>query len=300
VSLGPFGLGNFGFLLFYAALVACTLFALRQWMRAAELQPTLPLPRLDDPYLIACLRDGPDEALRVATVSLADRGLLAFKDGRLVQQDERAAEVAKRDVEKAVLRAYREPAAVEAGARDDAARRACEAYRQQLERHGLLAGAQTFAQRLPKVVLALVVLLTVAGARVLQALSHGRHNVGFLVALAGVGLFLLWRMWRRRRTFAGDAALADLRTLFKRLKQRAGALRPGGASNEMALLIAVFGLAALPAQAFPVVQQLYPQPTAGSGGDSSSSSSSSSDGGSSDGGSSCGGGCGGGGCGGGD
>ena len=60
----------------------------------------------------------------------------------------------------------------------------------------------------------------------------------------------------------------DLKTLFKRLKSRASALKAGGESNEMAMLIAVFGLAALPATAFPFVEKLYPQPRSESSGSS--------------------------------
>ena len=78
--------------------------------------------------------------------------------------------------------------------------------------------------------------------------------------------------------------------LFKRLPERAASLKPGGESNEMAMLAAVFGLTALPAAAYPFVEKIYPKPqsdSSGSGGDSGSSCSSS-----------CGGGCGGGGCGG--
>lgn len=292
MTLNPFSLHGVQFLLFYVVLMVVTIVVLRRSMRAAETGSVPPSPRFDDPYLIAYLRGGADEALRVATVSLTDRGLLEIQGDKVGLRRRRAADIVKRDIEKAVAKAYATPGEGSRVLRDTAALQACTAYREQLETRGLLAGKAMFAQRLPAVATAAAVLLGVAGARIVEALLHGRHNLGFLAVLALISTFILWRLWRRRLTFAGDAALDDLKVLFKRLNDRAKSLKPGGESNEMAMLIAVFGLAALPVDAFPFVEQLYPRPQ---GGDSSSGSS---DSGSSSCGSSCGGGCGGGGCGG--
>lgn len=288
--LNPFTLHGVQFLLFYLALMAVTFIVLRRVVRAAEIDPPLPAPRLDDPYLIAYLRGDAEEALRVTTVSLVDRGLLEMEGDQVALRRRRAADLVKRDIEKAVAQAYATPGDGSRVLRDAGALRACSAYRQQLETHGLLAGPAARERRLQPVAVAAAVLFAVAGVRIVDALWHGRHNLGFLAALAAISALLLWRLWRRRLTFAGDAALADLKTLFKRLKSRASALKAGGESNEMAMLIAVFGLAALPATAFPFVEKLYPQPRSESSGSSDSSGSSC--------GSSCGGGCGGGGCGG--
>jgi uncharacterized protein (TIGR04222 family) len=224
----------------------------------------------------------------VATVSLADRGLLHVEGGKLVLRDEQALELARREIEKAVLHAYRRPGVGTAVLKDAGALRACRGYQQELERHHLLPGAATAAARRQLMWVALAVLLAVAGVRAVQALLHGRHNLIFLAVLAVIAVFIVLRLTRRRRTYAGDAALDDLRTLFARLRKRALALKPGGASNELAMLIAVFGLAALPTLGFAFVDQIYPKPP---------SDSSSSDGGS-DSSSSCSSSCGGGGCGG--
>lgn len=288
----PFHLGGPAFLVYYAGLMVLTLLALRAWIRAGEAAAAPPPPKFDDPYLIACLRGGADEALRVASVSLVDRGLLRLDGERLVLRDAAAVELARRDIERAVLRACRGGARADAVLRDAAARSAAEACRRRLEDHGLLAGAALRRQRLPKVAIAAALLLGTALMRIVQALSHGRHNIGFLSALALLAAVLLLLQWRRARSGAGDAALADLRLLFKRLKDRAKTLAAGGAGSDAALLAAVFGLAALPAAAFPQVERLYPRQSSDSsaGGGSSDSSSGC--------GSSCGGGCGGGGCGG--
>lgn len=289
-ALNPFALGGPAFLLFYLVLMAVTFIVLRRAMRAAETAAAPPAPKFEDPYLIAWLRGGEKEAIRVATVSLVDRGLLAVDGDKLSLPDLQAVELVRRDIERAVLRAYRSPGDAERAAKDSAVRQACRQYKASLERHGLVAGRDTFTRRGPQIAIAAAVLLGTSAVRIGQALLHGHHNLVFLGALTLIAAVALIVHWRRPRTFAGDAAIADLETLFKRLKDRAAMLRPGSGGNEVAMLAAVFGLAALPAGAFPYVATLYPRPPNESSGGGSSDSSSC--------GSSCGGGCGGGGCGG--
>jgi uncharacterized protein (TIGR04222 family) len=285
MSLNPFHLGGPAFLAFYVALMVVTVIALRASMRARELADAPPAPKFEDPYLIAWLRGGDVEAARVATVALVDRGLLTAQGSTLALRDPQAVEIARRDIERALLRLYRNPGSAQNAHKDAAVRRACERYRQTLAQHGLVAGGTVFARRLAPIAIAAAVLLGVSGARIAQALAAGRHNLAFLTILTVVAAVILVAHWGRRRTFAGDAALADLKALFSRLKGRAATLRAGGGA-EVAMLAAVFGLAALPGAAFPFVEKLYPAPANSSDGGGSSCGSSCS--------SSCGGGCGGG------
>ena len=73
--MNPFDLSGPEFLVFYLSLAAVVIGALVLWRRASE---SAGAPKIDlaDPYLIAYLRGGENEALRVALVSLIDRGLL--------------------------------------------------------------------------------------------------------------------------------------------------------------------------------------------------------------------------------
>lgn len=208
--MNPFRLHGVEFLFFYIAFALVVTLALRALIRAREKIPSLPPPRLDDPYLIAHLRAGPDEALRVATLSLADRNLLAADGGTLQQQDPRGVDLVKREIEKAVLHGYRRPGKADAVLKDRAALQACRHYQELLERHGLVAGAAAFAARAPAVAIALALVLGAAAVKIVLALSQGRHNIGFLIALAAIFGFVNYRIWRSRRTSAGDAALADL------------------------------------------------------------------------------------------
>ena len=76
--MNPFDLRGPEFLLFYFIFSAAVLFILF-YLRQRDESPDAGKPPLDDPYLVACLRGGEIEALRVATLSLIDRGFLTLK-----------------------------------------------------------------------------------------------------------------------------------------------------------------------------------------------------------------------------
>jgi uncharacterized protein (TIGR04222 family) len=141
-------------------------------------------------------------------------------------------------------------------------------------------------QRLGRTFLAVAFVWAVAVVKLYVAASRGRHNVGFLVFLAVSAPFLLYPAANPHRTARGDALMADLKTLFAALKDRASSLRRGGATAEAAMLAAVFGVAALPEEQWYYVREMYPKAQSASNCGSSC-------------GSSCGSGCGGGGGGGG-
>ncbi len=290
--MNPFQLTGGSFLLFYVLFGIAALWAFRAVIKRME-AASGPAQNLTDPYQIACLRGGEEEAIRVATVSLLDRGLLEANGEILSTKGRASIDLAKRQIEKAILSENLTPGAARDVFGSTVVKRATAEYTAELKKQGLLADGATFSKRVPVLLVTLAALGGVTVTKIQIAFSQGRHNVGFLVMLtllfAGIAFFI----WRRRRTGAGDAMLADLKQLFARLKSRAKSLKTGGATSEAALLAAVFGLAALPAASFPFMDKLYPNRSGdGTSGSSCSSSSSCSSG------SSCGGGCGGGGCGG--
>src|SRR5262245_6766205 len=73
--MSPFDLPGPLFLVFYIFCGAVVLMSVAMLHNFAESRDTTNV-NLSDPYLIAYLRGGRQEALRVATVSLIDRGLL--------------------------------------------------------------------------------------------------------------------------------------------------------------------------------------------------------------------------------
>ena len=62
-----------------------------------------------------------------------------------------------------------------------------------------------------------------------------------------------------RLTGRGGRLLKDLQVLFDGVKQRRSTIVPGGASVELPLLAAVFGLSAVPNSRFPYVKKLFPK-----------------------------------------
>lgn len=287
--MNPFQLTGFSFLGFYIVLGVVVFWGLRMWFRHLETADAAPQQNMTDPYLIAHLRAGANEALRVATVALLDRGLLTAVGETLTTKDGNAVGVVQRPIEKAILQRYRTPGEGHDIFKDSAAKSACASYDRVLKNQRMIADGDIYAKRFVPVAVALALMIAVTWTKITIAFSQGRHNVGFLIALTILFTIIAMVVWFRRRTALGDAMLTDLRSLFARLKGRAKSMRAGGQTNEAALLAAVFGLSALPAANFPFMEKLYPAKSSDGSGCSSSSCSS---------GSSCGGGCGGGGCGG--
>jgi len=286
--MNPFALAGFAFLGFYllaSALIASLLLA---WNRRVETAGRSPQQSLTDPYLIAYLRAGENEALRVATVALLDRGLLTAVGGVLTTKNADSVELAKRPIEKAILNHYLLAAEAHKIFKSLAALGACRSYRKVLVDQGMIADAGVYFIRLLPTLIAAGTLIAISWTKVNIALSQGRHNVVFLIFLTVISMLVVIVIFLRRRTGLGDAMMADLRSLFGRLKGRATSLRAGGQTNEAALLAAVFGLSSLPVARFPFLEKLYPKKASDGSGCGSSCGSSSG----------CGGGCGGGGCGG--
>lgn len=298
----PFNLDGPAFLLAYALLAVGLCIAL--WLARRRVPPGTSAPadlvqRLArDPYAIACLRNGPAEATRVAVVSLVDRGALVTDEERNVDITDAGRRLqAEAPIERAVLQNCRTGAQpVQALTQDAGVQRTAQAIEDDLRQQGLLVtpGQQRQRSRLSWV--AAGVLVAVTAARVVQTLAAGHSNLGFLLVLTGLSLLAVWVMAQGRLSAAGLTALTHQQALLRDLRQRAATLQPGRSSRDVALLAGAFGLAALPAAAFAFAGQLYP--TARSEGGSGSSSDSGGSDGDGDGGGG-GDGCGGGGCGGG-
>ena len=293
--MNPFDLSGPQFLVFYAlfgyAVIAAFYFA-RQISESGS------VPKMDysDPYLLAYLRGGDRDAIRVAAISLTDRGLLRADDGRLSASNAAAIELVHRPIEKAILQRSRVASDIASTIESASLKAACKEYKDKLQQLQLLPDQKIYDARLNRLLIALVLLLGVALIKIIVATMRGRQNIWFLVVLSGIFAYLAIQKYNPFRTALGDAMLADLRTLFSSLKNRAGMIRPGGATGEAVLLMAVFGVTALPQTSFPIIKEFEEKKrssitTCGATGCGSSTSSCS--GGSGCGGSGCGG-CGGG------
>lgn len=243
--MDPLGLPGPQFLVFYAAFGA-GLFWLAGWIiRRRESLPEVPRLDLSDPYEIAMLRGDANEAMRVAAISLVDRNLLKVEGDRLVAKEGAETHV-RRPIEKAVLQHFSVPKVAHEMYHSYLVKKSCLAYRRDLREKNLLAGPDHHAYRLPILLAALAAAVSVTWVKVGMAIDRGRP-FEFLILLTLLLAVVLLRMLAKRRTALGDRILEDLKSLFQQLKTRAHLLRRGGDTNEVALLMAIFGISALPA-----------------------------------------------------
>lgn len=311
--MNPFDLRGTQFLVFYIFFAWLVIVAVALLRRLSEDRDTAS-PPIDDPYFVAFLRGGKGEALRVATLSLIDRGLLALKssgtsllslgaaESRLELTDPAAIDTAKRPIEKRILEAFKTAQPIHLTLASLEGCTACFDYAVNLEKFGLLPDEEVRKTRLRRVSIAIGILLGVAAVKIFIALSRGRTNIFFLVILSGLAALIAFKTSSPFRTIRGDKFLQDVRSLFSSLRQRASSLRPGGATSDLVWLASAYGLGEVSPILFPSVMALRPPKPAGpaSGFDGLSSGNSCGSGGSSCGGGGCGAGCGGGcgGCGG--
>ncbi|MCC6540314.1 MAG: TIGR04222 domain-containing membrane protein [Bryobacterales bacterium] len=292
--MNPFLLRGPQFLLFYlffTAAVLLVLWRVRRWIEARRAGGHL---AMTDPYLIAYLRGGRNEAIRVAVLGLIERGLLEVRNKiELVAQAPGRIAPGTDLLEAEVLRFFAiRKQAPDAFKQNSAAwESVLSARREALEKAGLVPGAEVRRVRWQLAMAGGGVLLGVSALKIALALSQGRSNIWFLVGLsAAAAIAAITVVFLGRRTPQGDTALEDVQSIFAGVKQRVH-LRPS--LDDLIMVAAVYGAMALPATSMAYMTDLYPRATAASG-DSGSSGCGSSCG------SSCGGGggCGGGGCGG--
>jgi len=283
--------------LFYYFCVAVAAYVLALLLtRAREYARPVPKLNLTDPYEIAYLRDGPKEAIRVAIVSLVDRGLLNPTGSMVKIAGSSAIEQARRPIEKNILAMCRSATHTDTllGAGPEADVRSI--YEGLLGSHGLVADEKAKQLRAAICLPVSALLALFAGTKVFVAVSRGRTNVEFLVVMAALACMAVYKLINGHRTMLGTSVLADLRTMFQGLKSRQRNVRANSGTNEAALLMALYGIDSLPktvGAGFTYVPALFPAPKQAPGSGSSNSGCGSS---CSSCGSSCGGG--GGGCGG--
>jgi uncharacterized protein (TIGR04222 family) len=283
--MNPFDLRGPEFLAFYLVFGLATISVL-WWLRRGGEADTTSHAMLDDYVEIAYLRGGPQEAMRVATLNLVNRGLLEVHgDEHLQASDKSWAETVSKPIERRLLGKFRDSEKASSIFTDAALKEvATKESEPNLVRLGLLPDSGGQARRLTLFGFGVFVLTAVALTKIAVALARGRTNIVFLIFEAGVFALLAFKVTHPLRTPAGDALLSDLQTLFAGLKNRARSLVPGSETQDFALLTAVFGMAAIPSH-FPSMKKLFPKASSASGCGSSC--------GSSCGGGGCGGGCGG-------
>lgn len=284
--MNPLDLTGPAFLIFYLiyGTAACRLLHVVNRSREPQ-SPTGPVPQ--DPLVIAYLRDGFAETLRVATVMLMESGvLLLAPDKTLLVSKKNPLPPSASAVDRAVYDHFADGgddarSIFTSGRLEIVARAAAEPP---LEAAGLIPDAGMREARRGRLRGAILALALPALLKVAVALSRGHSNVGLLVIAAGIFGFIAFRIAQRHRTPAGDAALEYLARAFEPVRTRLTRQRDLPAT-DVAVVAAVFGLGALPIGSYAHTAALAPrQQSGGCGGGCS---------GGDGGGGGCGGGCGG-------
>ena len=266
--MNPFNFYGPQFLVFYAALLVILSIGIIYWRNLKESSADSSQNNLTDPYLIAYLRGRCNEALRVAVISLIDRGLLKVdekakglfkKEYKLEVTKQSAGNFVNRLIEKAIIRKFEKSDNPTAIFSDADLASECEDYETKLTEWGLLPDENVKFDRMMCYIFSLCIAWGFAITKIVIALSRGRHNIMFLILLAVVYSFLAYRIANPFRTKKGNLVLKELRQSFSGLKERADTIRPGGATNEAALLAAIFGLALLPVAAYSYIKKIYPK-----------------------------------------
>ena len=302
--MNPFDLRGPEFLVFYLLFSIIVILVLHMVRSQRESNPGSDMPRLADPYKVAYLRRGKNEAIRVAEFSLFDRGYLKFDETNIVKVDKPEAKFLKDPLEIAILGHYELPHPPSTIFQTGKFESLFEIYQRELEGLGLLPGYEGQDKRNFESGVVLTILASLVLIKVVMAVTGGHPRVLYLFVLFAASMLAVYLMNQKRLTTKGQQYLTGLAQLISRYSSD---------TNELAWAAAVFGLSVIPISVFPQRQKVFGKAAAnggtsncssccsscGSSSSSSSSDSGSSSGGDSGGGSSCGGGGGcGGGCGG--
>jgi len=269
--VNPFDLPGPEFLLFYIILAVAVITALALLRRAAE-SDSAPQVDLGDPYLIAYLRGGENEAPRVALVSLIDRGLLIANGTHIERAKNAGTHSVRRQLEKELMETYGRLSDVTSILNNQGVKLACQQYQETLTKKRLLPDESMAQARLLRFLVGFFILAGIGGIKILVALERGRTNIGFLVVLMVLAIIIAGKVSFPRLTSSGKALLADVQSLYSDLKDRAAFIRPGGATIEPMMLAAAFGVGALAGEGFAYTKKLFPRARTSSSGSSCGSS----------------------------
>lgn len=294
--MNPLNLTGPKFLGFYAISMVGALLVLWLQRFIFESKEALKKP-ITDPYLIAYLRGGAEESIRVAVATLLHRKDLKIDDKQLISSSN-GNDLGNNEFEKKLIKLCEGGCTIEYLTKSNAWDFATDLYEPKLVKERLVPNATEKVLRISIKLIAVASLVGLALAKIGIAMQRGHKNFGFLIALAVIAVIVLFS-YSPRLTPAGANVLRDFKNLFARLKTQASSLSRDSQNHQFAFLMAVFGLEAASSLQYTFLTPLKPKKAIVTSGSNSCSSCSSCSSGSSSSscsscGSSCGGGCGGG------
>jgi uncharacterized protein (TIGR04222 family) len=255
--MNPLDLPGLSFFALFAVVGLAVLAVVRFLLRHDDVDETS-IPLIDDPYKIAWLRGGTREAARAAVVSLIQSGALLTADEEIVRTAPPSS--SRPAFEKAILSVCGQPipgySAVAQFAVDEAGAH-CQG---ELAALGLVLTPEAKQRRVLICRGAALALSGFAVLKLLVDLSRGQSDALPVLGLLAVALAFLIATGSKWRTTRGKRALADVCHRWGLGRQEAGLRLPAGMS-EAAVVVALFGLDALPESAFASVHRVLQPPS---------------------------------------
>jgi uncharacterized protein (TIGR04222 family) len=248
------------FYAFYGAMVCLALYWVRYLTEPYDPRRAVPT----DPQTVAYLRAGPTEAIRVAILTLLERGVLSVAGNRIdVSKDVRLSHQASA-LERAVFEHYRGNGSGCWFLKPEPLSDAAAAYAEPaLQVAGLMPDRAVHASRKRRLMLALAALLGLAALKIAVALSRGHTNIGLLIVFAGGFSVLAFALTFRSLTPAGERALKYLTHTFRSTRDHLRA-NTHAAVEDVAMVAAVFGFTALAGLRYAQVRDLGSEQGGGS------------------------------------
>lgn len=249
------------FLLFYlvVAVGALTVTVILIRGRPSQFSPRS-IPMNPDPYEIAFLRGGVNEVIRVAVLSLLQRGVLEQRIGvktgilkttpppTIVWNPFGPPTDGLSPLEKAVVtfcRSPKQPPEFFTGVLPGEFLRLCARYEVDLTANGLLTALGEKQSRTRVTLSIFLAVLALGGYKIWAALSTGHSNIGFLI-VEMIAVFIAFGVVGNapRATPSGKRYIRDLQIAYQKLKHPGVAVASAGVDPAL-LALAVFGVAAL-------------------------------------------------------
>lgn len=235
---------RYDFLTAYSVAGLSTLFAVYLLREISE-NGELPKWKIDHPKLIACLRGGPAEVIRITTVSLVERGFLKLDWNVLIADSERETDGIDCPVERRILELTRESQPAAGLLSDRRLQDECGIFEAELRAVGFAPNHSQIRRRFILCVTGLVVVLGIGISKVVIAVSQGKNNFWFTVGLMVLFSIPICLSVRPNRTRLGKKFLRGLQRLYSNSLFQADRFRAEGRIDELILMASVFGTGAL-------------------------------------------------------
>lgn len=251
------------FLVLYGCVITITLFVSYWLVQDSTKNQPLPLiPTAPDPYEIAYLNTGEIGVFEVAVIDLIQSGYLQVINKNLIKIAENRLDPSRltliqrqvynwfstprRANEMYFLRSLTEVHLV------------CTVYQQHLQNEQLL-NSDLKAKRWLISRIGACIILGLGGFKLVAALANGHHNVGFIIPMGILPVWVLWNIEMQipRLSLRGKAYLKQLKETFWQLKQK---VKTDLASElDYNLVVALFGITALAGTQYEYYQNKYYQ-----------------------------------------